>query len=165
MHNGSDSFGRLRSKREVIDVQEIKPKDKSLNQLISVRKQRLERFERERIIAREAWRQSRRDLNDAKIAWRDALEAAKNFWQERRAEFFSMLITSGQFRRAKANYERMRDDAAQLHLVAREAVVPCKQSRKEFFDSIKRVIEANRDMEKLSILRDEIWCLGRQEEF
>ena len=42
-------FGQLRPKREVIDVPERKVEDKSLDRLITVRKQRIDRYERERI--------------------------------------------------------------------------------------------------------------------
>lgn len=160
----SSMFGGGRSKREVIDVPESKVQDKSLDRLISVRKQRIDRFERERVEAREAWRAERMKLRDIKERWRIALQDARDFWQSARAEFFSMAMTSGGFRKAKAIYERMKREAAQLHLECREAVLPCKETRTEFFDARKRLLDANRQHEKLGMLRDEIRLLNVERE-
>lgn len=149
-------FGRSRTKREVIDVPEQKKKDKSLDDLINVRRQRIARLELERNEALQVWRDVRRALHDVKLRWRDALQDTKDYWQQARAEFFRMTTTSGQFRKAKAVYERMKKQAAQLHVEARESVQPCKVAREEFFESRRRVKDANRQYEKLSILRDEM---------
>jgi hypothetical protein len=156
--------GRPRSQREVIDIPEPRKQDKSLDKLIVVRKQRIERLERERVEARLAWRETRQALHDIKQRWRDAVDAAQDFWQESRAGFFKMAITSGQFRRAKAMYERMKGEAEQLHLESREAVVPCKAARSEFFAARRRALDAYRQHEKLGILRDELRLLNAQQE-
>lgn len=157
-------FGGRRSKREVIDVPERKPEDKSLDKLLNVRKQRLDRLERERKDAREAWRETRQQLRTRKEEWRKALEDAKDFWIQARAEFFKMSTTSGQFRKAKAIYERMKSQAAQMQLECREIVKRCKSAKNEFFEARQRVLTANRQQEKLSILRDEIRALTVQSE-
>jgi hypothetical protein len=157
-------FGQLRSKREVIDVPERKTEDKSLDRLIMVRKQRIDRYERERTEARDAWRTARLKLREVKTRWHEAVEASKDFWQQARAEFFSMAITSGGFRKAKAIYERMKTHAAQLHLECREAVAPCKDSRRAFFDARRRLLDANRQYEKLGMLRDEMKLLNVERE-
>ncbi|WP_211474750.1 hypothetical protein [Collimonas humicola] len=148
--------GKLRGKREVADVPEQRKKDKSLDSLINVRKQRIDRFERERNEAREAWRQLRVLLRAVKQRWRAALQEAMDYWRDARAGFLRMAITSGQFRKAKAVYERMQKQAAQLHLESREAVGPCKEARNEFFEARRRVMDANRQYEKICILRNEM---------
>lgn len=148
--------GGRRSKREVIDVPEDKREDKSLDRLIVVRKQRIDRFERERNEARQAWRAARAELRATKQRWRDGVKEANEYWKEARAGFLSMTTTSGQFRRAKAVYERLKAHAAQLHLQAREAVAPCRSTREGFFQARRRVVEANRQQEKLVFLRDEV---------
>lgn len=166
MRTGANAslIGRPRSQREVIDIHEPRKQDKSLDKLIVVRKQRIERLERERIEARAAWRETRQALREIKQRWRDAVDAAQDFWQEARAGFFKMTITSGQFRRAKAMYERMKADAAQLHLECREAVAPCKAARSEFFAARRRALDAYREHEKLGLLRDELRLLNTQQE-
>lgn len=156
--------GRGRSQREVIDIPESRKQDGSIDKLILVRKQRIERLERERVEARLAWRASRQAMRDVKQRWRDALDAAHDFWKEARAGFFKMAVTSGEFRRAKATYERMKEDAAQLHLESREAVAPCKTARTEFFAARRRALDAHRQHEKLSLLRDELKLLNAQPE-
>jgi len=157
-------IGRPRSQREVIDIPDARKQDRSVDQLIVVRKQRIERLERERVEARVAWRATRQALREMKERWRDAVDAAQDFWQESRAGFFKMAITSGQFRRAKAIYERMKEDAAQLHLESRDAVAPCKTARAEFFAARSRALDAYRQHEKLSLLRDELRLLNAQQE-
>ena len=165
MRSGQSGLGQRRSKREVLDVPESKVQDRSLDRLISVRKQRIDRFERERTEAREAWRRARNELCAMKERWREAVQDAKDFWQQSRADFFSMAITSGGFRKAKAVYERMKKQAAQLHLEARESVRPCKATRLEFFDARRRLLDANRQHEKLGMLRDEIRLMNAEREF
>ncbi|MGZ5801332.1 MAG: hypothetical protein ACXWJZ_11945 [Burkholderiaceae bacterium] len=159
------AFGGTPSKREVIDVPEPGKQDKSLDKLIVVRKQRIERLERERVEARVAWRAERQALRTLKERWRKAVEAAQNGWQAARAEFFRMAMTSGQFRCAKAVYERMKEDAAQLHMECRAAVAPCKTKKTEFFEARRRVMDAHRQHEKLTMLRDEYRLLHAEPEF
>lgn len=158
------ALGGRRGKREVIDVLEMKPQDRSLDKLLNVRKQRIDRFERERRDAREAWRRARRDLREAKERWREAREDAKNFWQQAREEFFRMSTTSGEFRKAKATYERMKGEAQELHLACNEFVNRAKVARIDFFEARLRVLQANKQQEKLSILRDEIRLMTQQNE-
>jgi hypothetical protein len=148
--------GKPRGKREVVDVPEPKPEDKSLDKLLNVRKQRIDRLERERREAREAWREQRQALRQAKLDWRAAKEHAKEFWRQARAEFIGMVITSGQYNRAKAMYEKLKDEAAQQHLHCREYAATCRAAGAEFFRARERVLTANMQQEKLTILRDEV---------
>lgn len=159
------NFNKPRVRREVIDVPEKKIEDQSLQKLIFIRKQRLTRIEQECREARQVWRKARTEIGEAKERWRNALQESKDFWQESRKGFFAMAITSGQFRKAKAIYERMKAHAAQLHLECQEAVVRCKEKRTGFFEARKRVVEATLDLEKLGMLRDEIRLLTRQSEW
>lgn len=159
------SFAGLpRSKREVIDVPEMKREDKSLDKLLHVRKQRINRLERERNETREAWRVARRLLRQKKEEWRAAVESSSTFWQAARTEFFRMATTSGQFRKAKAVYERMKADAAECYVGCRKEVDQCRVRRSAFFDAKKALLQANRQQEKLSILRDEIRASNAQPE-
>src|SRR5207244_8048713 len=93
---------------------------------------------------------------EQKESWRDAVQAYKDFWEQSRQDFFSMNITSGQFRKAKAIYERMKKEAASLHAKCIEAVHHCKEGATAFFEARQRVLQANKQQEKLSILRDEL---------
>lgn len=154
---GQDAWSnQARSRREVIDMPEQKPIDKSLDKLIAVRKHRLNRLELECREMREQWRTARVALRERKMCWRSALQESKSHWNSAREEFFKMTTTSGQFRKAKAVYERMKAHAAQLHLESREAVIPCKAQRAAFFQVRRDVLNANRQQEKLCILRDEM---------
>jgi hypothetical protein len=148
--------GGRRSKREVVDVPEPKVQDRSLDKLIHVRKQRLGRLEIERNEARAAWRAARAELHAAKERWRAGERAAREFWKAARADFLSMATTSGQFRKAKAIYQRLQSAASELYLQAKQAVGICKERRVAFFAARRRVAEANLQQEKLNILRDEI---------
>ncbi|GJI87655.1 hypothetical protein [Duganella hordei] len=154
-------IGPKRSKREPVDVAERKPEDKRLDQLLHMRKQRLGRFERERNEARERWRGSRAALRKIKQRWQQALHQAKQQWMEARQQFLSMVITSGEFRRAKAAYERMKKEAAQLYLDCREQLQRSRRAGGEFFTACRRMLEASRQQEKLTVMRDEIRALAR----
>ncbi|MFZ6773941.1 hypothetical protein ACO0LB_14615 [Undibacterium sp. SXout7W] len=156
--------GRSGIKREVIDVLEPRKQDKRLDKLILVRKQRIDRSERERIEARTKWRESRQELRKLKEQWREAVEAAQDFWQKARSDFFKMTTTSGEFRHAKAVYLRMKEQASQLHLECRTAVQPCKACRSKYFDACRDVSEASRQHEKMKILRDELLLLNAEQE-
>lgn len=151
-----DSMGCKRSKREPVDVVEKKKEDKSLDKLIGVRHQRLDRLEFERIEARQQWRQQRTLLRQEKQGWSDAVAAAQDYWQQARAGFFKMATSSGQFRQSKAVYERLKQATALLRQQARRTVTVCRAAGRAFFDANQQLSEARRQLEKLSILRDEI---------
>ena len=157
-------FGGPRPKREVIDVLEPKKPDKRLDKLITVRKSRLDRFEREKTQAREAWRESRKKLRKMKQDWRGAVVEADDFWREARAQFLRMTMTSGEIRVAKSVYEKMKSSAAQMRLNCREEVTVCKKACHAFFEALRQVKRANCEQEKLSILRDEIRLAARRSE-
>ena len=157
-------IGGRQAKREVIDVPEKRPQDKTVDVLHRVRKQRLDRFEQERLQARTQWREARADLREAKQSWRQAKQDAKDFWQEARAGFFGMVTTSGEFRRAKATYQRMKDAAAQRYVECLDVVKRCKETRSGFFEAGVRLREGQREYEKLGMLREELRALNLKEE-
>jgi hypothetical protein len=156
-------FGK-RARREVIEVPERKVEDRSLDKLLNVRKQRLDRLERERIEARKAWRKTRDELHEAKERWKFAEKETIEHWQQAREEFFRMATTSGEFRRAKGVYDRMKWEAKELKLACGEFVKRCKTARTGFFEARRRALDANKQQEKLGILRDEIRLLNKQPE-
>lgn len=145
-----------RGKREVVDVPEPRRPDQSLAQLLHVRKQRLGRLERERNEARIQWREGRVTLRTRKEERREAVSAADRFWQAARDNFLQMATTSGDLRKAKASYERMKEDAARRYLSWREQLTRCDAAQRAFFDAAARVLAANRQQEKLGILNDEL---------
>lgn len=153
-----------RGRREVIDVPEPRRPDQSLARLLHVRKQRLGRLERERNEARQQWRAARATLRERKEAWRLALAAAHDFWQAARDSFLQMSTTSGDLRKAKAAYERMKEEAARVHLGWREQLGRCNAAQRTFFAALERVLAANRQQEKLGILSDELRQLAARNE-
>lgn len=157
-------FGKPKSKREPVEVAEPKPQDKSLDKLLGVRKQRLDRLERERKDAHAALQESRATLRTKKQEWRDTLQGAKDYWVQARKEFLSMATTSGQYQRAKGVYERMKQHAADLRLACLEAYGACKEARTAFHEARDRAVTANRQQEKLTIMRDEIRLQQQQSE-
>lgn len=157
-------FGRSKPKREPIEVVEPKPEDKSLDKLLGVRKQRLDRLERERKESREEWRAQRVVLRQAKLQWREAVQNTKDFWAQARKEFLTMVTTSGQYQRSKVVYERMKQAAADERVRCLESLEKCKTKRTTFFEARERALTANRQQEKLTIMRDELRRLNRQDE-
>ncbi len=151
-----------RSRREVTEVAEPKRPDRSLDQLLHVRKQRLGRLERERSSARENWRASRQALHDYKLRKREAMQKAAQFWLESRAQFLRMTITTGQFHVAKARHARMKEEAASLNLRCQEAVRTSRLAGARFFEALAEARRAQRQQEKLGIMRDELKALRRQ---
>lgn len=163
-HLPGTSFTSVR-RREVRDVPEMRHDRDELAGVIGVRKQRLDRLERERVQELAGWRSRRAALRSAKQRWRMAVREAREFWQQARSEFLRMEMTSGQFRKAKSTYERMKSQATKLHLECREVLATCKQARFRYFDARRRVIEAHRQQEKLILMRDEIQRSRLQEEW
>lgn len=150
------SIGAGPARREVVDVAERRPPDRRLDQLLHVRKQRLSRFERERNEARLAWRARRSDLNTVKLRWRRARDEAQAQWLAARAAFSEMTITSGEFKKAKAVYERMKKLASQLRVEWQEVRQRCRAAGVSFFAARLIVLQANKQQEKLGMLRDEL---------
>lgn len=156
-------FGKPKARREPVEVAEPRPPDRSLDQLLGVRKQRLDRFERERKDARQAWRTARAEFRKMKLGWQVAVESSKVFWAQARRDFMSMHTTSGQYQKSKAVYERMKQAAADERLRCMETLERCRARRAAFFKARARVLAANRQQEKLTIIRDEMRSLERQE--
>ena len=69
-------FGAGKRKREPVEVREPSRRDRTLERVLAVRKQRMERLERERTAAREAWRARRTTLRAVRQQWRGAVQAA-----------------------------------------------------------------------------------------
>ncbi|MES2743024.1 MAG: hypothetical protein V4754_19035 [Pseudomonadota bacterium] len=158
------AFGGRPARREPVDVLEPRKPDRQLDQLIAVRTHRISTFERARLRARQSWRLERAGLRRAAQDWRDAVEQSQQCWRDARAEFFAMRSTSGDFRRAKAVYERMKRAALELQAAAVRAVEPCRDARRAFFTARDQLREAQRQQEKLTILRDQIKLANQQAE-
>jgi len=148
-------MGRL-GRREVVDVAERRAPDRRLDGLLHVRKQRLSRFERERNEARQAWRAARRELAALKLRWRRTRDQAQQGWQAARAAFSEMTITSGEFKKARAIYERTKKEASGLRVEWNQSRQVCRGAGAAFFASRLVVLQAHMQQEKLSILRDEV---------
>jgi hypothetical protein len=157
-------FGKPKSKREPVDVLEPKPQDKTLDKLLGVRKQRLDRLERERKDSRDAWKAARAGFHEKKVQWRAAVEDAKAYWVQSRKEFLAMNTTSGQYQKSKAVYERMKQAATDQRVLCLEFLGKCKRKGSDFFAARERVLTANRQQEKLTIMRDELRRRNQQEE-
>ena len=156
-----DSLGRLRARREPIDVAEKRLKDKRLDKLMGVRRQRLDRLERERLDARQAWRDSRARLHLAKRGWRSAVLEAQQYWQQVRSGFFQMTITSGKFRQSKEAYDRMKQNASLQRLEACRQARSSREDGRAYFAAHQVLADARRQQEKLTILRDELRASGK----
>lgn len=152
-------------RREPVEVHEPKREDQSLILLSKLRRQRVERCEQERRVAREDWRAKRHELREAKLRRRAAQQEARDYWKQARAQFFSMFMTTGEYKKAKAIYKRMNDHAVQLYLECQEAVTSCKSARAAYFDAGEKLKEAQRQQEKLEILRQEIRVQNMKGEF
>lgn len=155
--NPRNQAGRRSGRKlEPVDVPEDPVPDRSLDQLIGVHEHRLRRLERECQQARDAWRDARSELRQRKERWRGALADAHRYWQEARADFFKMAITSGKLRRAKTSFEKLKLEAAQMRLTAVEAAVQCRQAGQSFFDAQRCTARERVHIEKLKIVRDEL---------
>jgi len=145
-----------RARREVVDVLERHTPDRRLDQLLHVRKQRQGRLDRERHDARRAWRDRRREANALKRRWREARQLAQTQWSAAREAFSEMRVTSGEFRKARAIYERMRKEAARLRVDSQQALRACRAAGAVFFEARRQAMQADRQQEKLGVLRDEL---------
>ncbi|MBP0597314.1 hypothetical protein J8I26_04310 [Herbaspirillum sp. LeCh32-8] len=163
MRSGA-TLGARPGKREVLDVAEPKKPDRRLDQLLSVRKQRLGRLERERNEARSSWRALRADLVDSKRRWREAAARAQSEWTAARAAFFGMAITNAEFTRAKTVYERMKLEAGRMRLSCATLARDCRRAGADFFSARQRVKDANKQQEKLTVLRDEMKALAAMQD-
>lgn len=152
----ASGFGMRRARREVVDVAERHAPDRRLDQLLHVRKQRQGRLDRERNDARRAWRDRRCAAHALKRRWREARELAQTQWAAARAAFSEMRITSGEFRKARAVYERMKKEAAQLRVDSQQALRACRAAGAAFFEARRQAMQADRQQEKLGVLRDEL---------
>jgi hypothetical protein len=153
MTTESTLFDTARARREPIDIAEPKRQDKSLPKLIGVHKRRLERMEWECRDARKQWRAQRAIVTEVKQNWRDAKQAALDFWAASRAEFFRMEISSGKFRTAKAAYERKKIEAEKIHLQAREEALQARGAGHDYFLRKAEVRAGHLRSEKLDMLQ------------
>ncbi|MGI4937586.1 MAG: hypothetical protein ACRYF5_12700, partial [Janthinobacterium lividum] len=129
-----------------------------------VRKQRLGRLERERNEARAAWREQRTLFGQARQKRRELQQETDMLWSQARSAFLKMSTTSGQYRNAKAVYERMKKEVANLYLKAQEELTLCRDARRTFFSSLEAVVTANKQQEKLGIMRDELLAASRKDD-
>ncbi|MFB9241750.1 hypothetical protein IV454_18925 [Massilia antarctica] len=149
-------------RREPVEVAEARVPDRTIERLLGVRKQRLERLERERLQAREHWRQRRGAQRLAKLAWREARHSAAAHWQRARQQFFAMETDSRQFRAAQGGYERMKRATGQRLLAWRESAGASRAAGAAFFVAHRHLREVRRQLEKLDILRAHIKAMERR---
>lgn len=147
--------GKTRA-REIAEFSALRKPDTDLGQLISLRKLRIDRLEHEHNELRVKLQQAKSELHVKKMRWRAAVRASFEFWQSARQEFFMMSTTSGQFRQAKARYERMKKDASQKRLECIELLRPCLEKRKDFFLTKKNLNEARHQHEKLLLMQEQL---------
>ncbi|MES2075947.1 MAG: hypothetical protein V4462_10070 [Pseudomonadota bacterium] len=143
-----------RATRQAADVAEAPPPERGLEALCEVRRRRLERLEGERRAARAHWRALRLVLREAARRRRAALRDAEEDWGRAREQFFGMLATSGQFRRAKAAYQDRRDEAGVMRQACRDHAAGARLAGRDFFAACLRVREARLRRERLAMLRD-----------
>lgn len=148
--------GARPARREAADLPEPGTPDRRLDQLLHVRKARLGRLERERDEARLRWRERRQALSALKLRWRRTRDEAQAEWQAARAAFTAMTITSGEFKKARAVYERMKKSAAQLRVQWQELRPICRADGAAWFAAREVVRQASRQEQKMTMLRDEL---------
>lgn len=147
--------GRPR-RREPVEVAEPARPDRRLAELGVLRGLRTAGAERLQQAMRGAWRRERAALRVAIEAWRAAERRTHREWSEARAAFFAMRSTSGQFRAAKARYERARADSALQAAAARGAVPGCRAAGRRFFAACAALAAARKRQEKLALLEQEL---------
>lgn len=144
-----------RAVREPVEVPEPRRRDLTMDRLVAVRGQRLERYERERLVAQSAWRAARARLREHKLATRGLRAAADAQWQQARRDFFAMAIGSAAYQGARGAYARMRGLAAAELLAWREAHRAARQAGAAYAAARAVLRQARRAQEKLTLLRDE----------
>lgn len=155
MRPGLQAGARPR-RREPVEVAEPVRPDRRLAELGRLRGLRTGAAEREQQVLRGAWRGQRAALRTAIAAWRAAEERLHKEWQEARAAFFAMRSSSGQFRAAKAVYERARRDSALARAAAQGQAGECRDAGRRFFEACERLRAARKRQEKLAMLDQEL---------
>ena len=147
---------RTPPRREPVEVDEPRAKNRQLDPLLALRRHRVTRLEQERLQARARWRAQRGALRDAIASWRAASAHAGAEWQQARQAFFAMSCTSGQFRAARAAFERMQREAAALRAGACVAAANGRQAGRAFFGAMAIYRQAQRQQEKLQAVCDQL---------
>ena len=142
--------------REVQDVPEPVRKDCPLDKLVRIRRQRIEKSERDCLRARQHWRECRRQLRQQSQGSKDAESRAQQCWKKARKDFFDMSISSGQFKKAKAVFKKMQATAAEMRALAHAAVDESKLARTAYFKAKVNLAEARKQAEKLDLMSEEL---------
>ena len=153
-----------RHRREPVDLPEPARPDPRMGELGRLRALRTAGAEREQLALRKRWRQERAALRQAVEAWRAGERRTRDDWQAARAAFFAMQCSGGQFRAAKAAYERGRQGGALARAAAQEQAAGCRASGRRFFAAGEALRQARKRQEKLRILDQELKRLLAQVE-
>ena len=148
--------GAAAPRREPVAVEEPRPPERRLDGLLALRGHRVTRLEQERLKARSHWRTQRAALRAAIEGWRAADRRAGTEWEQARQAFFAMSCSSGQFRAARAAFERMQREAAILRGGACQAAAACRQAGRAYFGARASYRGAQRQQEKLQAVRAEL---------
>ncbi|AWL03531.1 hypothetical protein ACFOHT_05675 [Massilia oculi] len=151
-------------RREPVDVKDPARPDPRMAELGRLRQLRTASAEREQLARRAAWRTARAALHAAVAAWRAGEARTMRDWQDARAAFFAMRCSGGQFRAAKAAYERGRREGAVARAAAQEQVGACRADGRRYFAAGEEVRRARKRQEKLRILDGELRRLLAQVE-
>lgn len=154
--------GRLR--QEAYDVPEPVRKDCPLEKLVRIRRQRIEKSERDCLRARQYWRECRLQLRQKNQGSKEAESRAQQCWQQARRDFFDMSISSGQFRAAKAAFKKMQAAAAEMRVLARAAAKESRLARVAYFRARTTLAEVRKQAEKLDLMSEELRRADGQEE-
>lgn len=143
-------------RREPVELPEPARPDPRLAELGRLRALRSASAERQQQALRAAWRRERAALHEATGAWREADRRAHHEWGEARAAFFAMRSTSGQFRAAKARYERACADSALQRAALHQAVDACRVAGRSFFAACAALRAARKRQETFALLEQEL---------
>lgn len=145
-----------RQRREPVDLADPARPDPRMAELGRLRTLRTASAEREQLALRGAWRAARQGLHAAITAWRAGERQTQHDWQEARAAFFAMRCSGGQFRAAKAAYERGRREGALARAAALAQAADCRADGRRYFAAGDAVRQARKREEKLRILDGEL---------
>lgn len=143
-------------RREPVDVPDPARPDPRMAELGRLRTLRTASAERAQLAQRGVWRAARESLRAQVAAWRAGEEKTLQDWLDARAAFFAMRCSGGQFRAAKAAYERGRREGTLARAAAREQAGVCRSDGRRYFAAGEEVRRARKRQEKLRILDQEL---------
>lgn len=145
---------RPRPRREPVEVAEPRRPDRTLAQMQGIRQQRLQRVEADALAARRACADAARAVREAIATTRTMDEQARDFWRDTVQSFLARTIESQELMRARAEYRRRCDQAADQRGTARQRVQQWRQARHTRRTAQDLHRQAQRAVEKLSMWQD-----------